>query len=201
MSKTRKRKGIQSKTQNKRNKKHIIKGGIKEDMGLPECTNLSQFQITDENISGFYRYIRSPTDCVINALQLFGLLDIVTSNLLRISAYGFTITKEKIEMMFILFKGNNFDFKSTTNFHEFAQQIETFLKPGYAVFAGYTDHVFILARKTNGVIVLIDPQIPTICDINDCQHLIQRPNSNYFLLFNSPQKLTNQQLQTVGFQI
>jgi len=186
-----------------KSKKSILKGGIKEEFGLPECTVMSQFQISDANILGFKRYVKSPMDCFINALQLFGLLNELTANLLRIptalQTYGFT--KEDIEMIFILFKGNNFNFKSTHNFQEFSQQIDTYLHPGYAIFAGYLGHVFILARKLDGLIMLIDPQGPLFCNINDCQHYIYKPNTDYFILFNSPEKLTVQQLQFAGFQL
>lgn len=168
---------------------------------LPECTIVSQFPITDTNILEFKRLIKSPMDCVINALQLFGLLDVVTANLLRIPAElqktGFS--KEEIEMIFILFMGNNFSFKPTKNFQEFSTYIETYLHPGYAVFAGYTGHVFILARRLDGVIMLIDPQEPLYCNINECQNRIIEDGSDYFLLFNSAEKLNKTQLQHVGF--
>lgn len=169
---------------------------------LPECTIMSQFPMSDNNIVGFKRFINSPMDCVINALQLFGLLDTVSANLLRIPASlqdtGFS--KEEIEMIFILFMGNNFTFTLTKNFQEFATYIETFLNPGYAIFAGYTGHVFILARHLNGEIMLIDPQEPIYCNINNCQDKI-RTGSNYFLLFNSVEKLSKSQLQKLGFSL
>jgi hypothetical protein len=181
-----------------------VKGGIGEHLGLPECTLLSQFQMSDENITGFKRFIHSPMDCFINALQLFGLLDSLNANLLRISSAGRTgFSKEEIEMIFILFKGNNFDFKSTNNYNEFSQSIVSLLHPGYAVFAGYTGHVFIIARTSNNAIIYIDPQIPVICDlsISECETLIQTPDNIYYLLFNSQQLLTTDQIRTLGIQI
>jgi hypothetical protein len=129
-------------------------------------------------------------------------LDVVSANLLRIpsSLQKTGFSKEEIEMIFILFMGNNFTFTPTENFQEFATYIETFLKPGYAVFAGYTGHVFILARNLNGEIILIDPQEPIYCNINHCQDKIHK-GSKYFLLFNSAEKLSKSQLEKVGFAV
>lgn len=182
----------------------------------PMCNILSQFKISDENIDSFQRYINSPMDCFINALQLMGLLDSLTSNIFRISCVGkqgFEIMQ--IEKIFILLnkEKHNFDFISTKNFDEFAKTIETNLLPGHVVFAGYsTDklvgdnwanktngHVFIIGRYHDGRIVYIDPQIDTICDINTCQHLIRNRGDNYYLLHNSEEKLTNKQMEKLGF--
>lgn len=168
---------------------------------LPECDILSQFGMTDNNINSFKRYIQSPMDCFINALQLMGLIDVLTSNMVRISCAGQSgFTKPQIEKVFILYKGHNFDFKSTTNYNEFSQNIETNLQKNHAVFCGYTGHVFILARLANGDIMYIDPQINEFCNVNTCQDQIRNGGSTYFLLFHSKEKLTNYQLEFIGFK-
>jgi len=191
-----------SKTRNtqKKRSKVIWKARVKNS--LPDCNDLSQFQINDENIQSFRRYINSPMDCVINALQLMGLLDTVTSNLFRISCVGTNgFEKDQIEKIFILYKGVNFEFKSTTNFNEFLNLIETKLLPGNVVFAGYTGHVFIIGRLLNGNIMYIDPQINKFCDIKTCQNLIMHESKSYYLLFNSEKKLTIDQLNIIGFVV
>ena len=191
-----------SKTRNtqKKRSKVIWKARVKNS--LPDCNNLSQFQINDENIQSFRRYINSPMDCVINALQLMGLLDTVTSNLFRISCVGTNgFEKDQIEKIFILYKGVNFEFKSTTNFNEFLNWIETKLLPGNVVFAGYTGHVFIIGRLLNGNIMYIDPQINKFCNIKTCQNLIMHEGKSYYLLFNSEKKLTIDQLNIIGFVV
>jgi hypothetical protein len=141
-------------------------------------------------------------DCVINALQLIGVLDTFSSNILRISCVGSTgFEKDQIEKIFVLYKGVNFDFKSTKNFDEFANSIETQLLPGNIVFAGFTGHVFIIGRYLNGKLVYIDPQINTICDIITCQDILKKGGKEYFILFNSKEKLTNPQLEYLGFTL
>ena len=169
---------------------------------FPQCNILSQFKISDENIMNFRRHIQSPMDCVINALQLMGILDTLSGNILRISCVGSTgFEKYQIEKIFILYTGVNFEFKSTKDFDEFAKMIETLLLPGNVVFAGYTGHVFIIGRYLNGQLVYIDPQLNTICDILNCQDMIKNGGNEYFVLFNSEEKLTSTQLEYLGFTL
>ena len=169
---------------------------------FPECNILSQFKISDENIMNFKRHIQSPMDCVINALQLMGVLDTLSSNILRISCVGSRgFEKEQIEKIFTLYTGVNFEFKSTKNFDEFANTIETQLLPGNVVFAGYTGHVFIIGKYLDGRLVYIDPQLNTICDINICQDMLKNGGKEYFILFNSEEKLTSTQLEYLGFTL
>jgi len=161
-----------SKNSNKTNKtkkttKHKIVRNVRIKNSFPECNILSQFKISDENIMNFKRYLKSPMDCVINALQLMGVLDTISSNMLRISCVGTSgFEKEQIEKIFILYGGVNFEFKSTKDFNEFASIIENQLLPGNVVFAGYTGHVFIIGRYLNGQLVYIDPQLNIILRIS-----------------------------------
>jgi hypothetical protein len=96
MAKTRKlRKSKKSKKINKRI------GGMLEDHGLPKATELSQFGITDENLLTFDRVFPAPMDCFINALQLMGVLNPLTANIMRVSTLGVTgFTKPQIEIIF-----------------------------------------------------------------------------------------------------
>jgi len=185
---------------------------LKRVRELPRCYTLSQFKISNENINSFKSFINAPNDCVINALQLMGNLDTISSNILRISCVGENgFNKDQIEKIFILLKGHNFEFKSTSNFDTFAKNIETNLLPGHVVFAGYKTsrvlpgqiggHVFILGRYLDGKIMYIDPQLNTICDINTCQDLIRNGGDSYYVLYNSEEKLTNEQFEKFGFTL
>jgi len=169
---------------------------------LPECNILSQFAISDQNITEFKRYVKKPMDCVINTLQIFGILDNISANIIRISCVGENgFTTEQIEKIFILVLGNKFHYKSITNYDDFVRIIEETLSPGYGVFAGYADtygHVFIIARRLDGVIMMIDPQSNMICEINNCQNKIPR-ETTYFLLYHSPKKMSELQLKKLGF--
>jgi hypothetical protein len=191
MAKTRKlRKSKKSKKINKRI------GGILEDHGLPEVNELSQFRITDENLLNFNRVFDVPMDCFINALQLMGVFNPLTANIMRVSTLGVTgFTKPQIEIIFSFTFGHNFDFKPTKSYHEWAQWINRYLQPNHVVFAGYTEHVFIIGRMANGTLVYIDPQVPAFCNLDTdtaCQsHLLGK--DDYYLLFNSTEQLTKDQ--------
>jgi len=186
---------------------------------LPISNIISQFEISDDNIKRFSRNVNSPYDCVINALQIMGFIDKVTSNILRISDIGdkFGFNKIQIEKIFILLKGTNFDFIAINNFNDFSQTVEQNLLPGHVIFAGYMEiinkgelnekgesdekifqHVFLIGRYLNGKIVLMDPQLQALCDINKCQDLI-RNKDEYYILYNSKESLTKSQLTKLGF--
>lgn len=201
------------KTRNRFRKKRTTrkhKGGYGETVGFPECTNLSQFVISDYNIQNFSRHFSSPMDCFINALQLYGAIDEMCANLMRISGVGRKgFSKEELEIIFMYITGYNYDFKTTTNYDDFVKQIENNILPGHAVFSGYQDiyegksisHVFIIAKTSDNKIVYIDPQIPIICDVEMCQNLYLRQHQTWYLLFNSTIKLNNFQIQYVKNQV
>lgn len=179
-----------------------LRGGYGENIGFPLCTELSQFKITDENIENFARHFSSPMDCFINALQIIGFIDEKCGNLMRISSVGRNgFTREEIEIIYIYLTGNNYDFKPTNNFDEFVKEIESKILPGYAVFAGFEDnfrgkiykHVFLIAKKNDNTIFYIDPQIPTICNVNECQNNYLKNHQTWYLLFNSTVKLNEYQ--------
>jgi len=166
---------------------------------FPACDILSQFVISDINIMNFKRYLHSPRDCVINALQIFGILDVISANVMRMFTVNTNIQKEQIEHIFVLTFGNNFEFKSTSCFNEFTLNINNLLKPGNGVFAGYLGHVFILARLTNGDIIFIDPSLHQMCDVRLMNEYLENCPKPYFLLFNSNKRLSDEQLSHMGF--
>lgn len=184
-----------------------VKGGFGPEHGLPACTNLSLFYILDENIRGFIRYLKSPNDCFINALQVFGLLDTLCANIMRISSTGRVtgFTKEEIEAVCILLTGFNFDFINSSDYNQFEQTIASSIRPNYGVLAGYSDsfskHVFIIAISSSGEIILIDPQLNYLGNYIDARNSIYAPGRSYYLLFQSSQKLTPDQIRSLGFNV
>lgn len=166
---------------------------------FPACDTLSQFVISDINIMNFKRCLRSTHDCVINALQIFGILDVRSANIMRISIGNSNIGKEQIEKIFVLTCGNNFEFKSTIYFDEFILNVYNLLKPGNGVFAGYNGHVFILARLTTGDVIIIDPSLHLMCDVRLMSEYLENCPKPYFLLFNSNTRLSTEQLSHMGF--
>lgn len=189
-----------NKTKKLRRKK-IIKGGFGPEHGLPACNTLSLFPIMDENILSFRRYLDSPMDCFINALQVFGFLDVLCANILRISSTGRVIgfTKEEIERILILITGYNFDFTSD-NFYNFENELNT-IPLNYGVLAGNEKHIFIIARNLSGQLIVIDPQLNYFGPYENYRHLLYNPTGIFYLLLKSSEKLTLDQIRSLGFII
>jgi len=73
--------------------------------------------MTPNNITNFTRDFSSPMDCFINALQMFGVLDPYSANLMRISTIGTNgFTKEQIEWSFMYRYNHNFNFERFPDF-------------------------------------------------------------------------------------
>jgi hypothetical protein len=183
-------------------KKTLKKGGFGPQHGLPPCPQMSLFQILDNNILSFRRYINSGMDCFINALQVFGLLDEMCANIMRISSAGRVsgFSKEEIEAILILLTGYNFDFTSSENFAEFESML-THIQPNFGILAGYSGHVFVIARNSLGELILIDPQLGYLGNYEAAKHLINKPGRKYYILFQSLVKLTPDQLRSLGFVV
>ena len=177
--------------------KNKMFGGILEEHKFPECNILSQFQISDANMSSFSRVFPSPTDCVISALQIMNIIDATSANIMRVATLGKqTMDKKQIEIIFCYAKRHNFMFKPTNSYEEWSNWISRLLEPGHVVFAGYTGHVFLIGRHLDGSIIYIDPQVSNPCNLNDpeCEKYL-RNKQTWFLLFNSQEQLTSEQEQ------
>jgi len=165
---------------------------------------LSQYAITDEHINGFKRFVKAPNDCVINALQIMGMIDDFTGNMLRISEIGQEIgfTKKQIELIFTLRTSKPFRYLPM-NYESFSETIKEKLMPGHIVFAGYTGHAFLIGRSLNGNLFYIDPQTEVgICNLADdnCEELIKN-KEEYFLLYHTETLLSREELRKLGFHI
>lgn len=187
-------------------KKNSMKGG------LPPTNILSQFKISDDNIYNFRRFVSSSNDCVITAMQIIGMLDNITANLLRIALNkNAALGKDQIERIFTLYTGNLFDFISTRNFDEFLNYLRENLRPGNVVFAGHSNnlsietygHAFIIGRTTDRKLLYIDPSISAICDLEskECNELISGNHAPWYLLHNSERTLSIDELRNMGFTI
>jgi hypothetical protein len=127
------------------------------------------FPITDQNLKNFTRRVINPKDCVINALQILGIVDAYHADLMRIMVGEQGVMLEQIEKIF-----NFFAKKSVYRFKEYDSKnpndvikIKNIIREipnGTCLFAGLEKkttggrHVFILARYDNGSHVVIDPQ-------------------------------------------
>lgn len=184
----------------------MMRGGIGEELGLPPCETLSVFSITNQQIQSFTREVHSPMDCFINALQLLGVINSVTANIMRISTAGKSgFQLEEIEKIFVLLTGFNHSFRAIPNPADFSRIIAENLPPGHAVFAGHegqSKHVYLIGRTDDKRLIYIDPQLGTLCDLasDDCFKLISG-NTLFRILFHSTTKLTSEQLRRIGFVI
>ena len=83
----------------RKTRKRKMRGGIGEEHGFPPCNNLSQFQITDEQLLSFNRTVPSPMECFINALQILGVLQKVQKNFHNgLEHYYFQVTLFLLDM-------------------------------------------------------------------------------------------------------
>jgi len=188
-------------------KKKIYKGGLVSEF-FPETKTLALFPVTDVNINNFKRHFLSPKDCVINALQIIGIIEEIPANLMRISSIGYTgFTKEQIEIMFIYLTGRNHDFVETTNREAWTDVITRLLPPGNVVFAGYEGHVFLIGKDLENKIMYIDPQTnPPLCytHIVDCpinKIISSNPDIKLYLLRRSEEQLDKRQIQIVRREV
>lgn len=154
----------------------------------------------DENILSFRRYLH-PMDCFINVLQVFGMLDVLCRNILRISSSrrvtGFT--KEEIEGILILITGYNFNFTSD-NYVNFENELST-IPLNYGVLVGKDNHVFIISRNSIGKLILIEPQLNYFGPYENYRYLIYSSTGMYYLLLKSSVKLTLEQIKSLGFNV
>lgn len=149
---------------------------------------LAQFKITDENLSGIKRYIKKPKDCVINVLEVLGIIDHIHADLMRIVVGDIGITKSQIEQIFKRIYVN-YDYRFVKYYKlESLSEIVYGMAPGHVIFCGYKNkdnskHVFLIGKNLNGVIFYIDPQLEIICDLSDerCLNYISEKQS-YFVL-------------------
>jgi len=170
---------------------------------LSRKRNLSQFTMTDEKIQNFKRFVKAPSDCFINAMQLMGMIDNTAANILRISYAGeIGFEKEQIELIFTLKTSKSFKFYKM-DYEIFSNTIKDKLKAGHVVFAGFTGHVFLIGKTYNGDILYIDPHTEVgICNLSDenCEKIIQN-RDNYYLMYHTDTELSKDELRKLGFHI
>lgn len=183
------------------------------------CDTLSYFKITNESITSFDRQFNTPMDCAINALQIMGILDSRSANIMRITILGkenYGISQIQIELIFMYVIRHNFSFIPITTYEDWFRIIVNFLPPSNVVFAGVKEididgnpisHIFLIGRDTNGIIVYIDPMNSPPCNIMDakCDKWIKSDSTKtiqeWYLLFHSSVPLTQTQYDIVTMYI
>lgn len=149
-----------------------IQSGIKTSRRIARDKNIKehreklkihQFPILDININDFKRQLKKPKDCVINAMQILGLVEETPADLMRILVGNFGITKEQIQSCFeILYRKENLSwrFETYTNITTLSNFVKDKLGKGRAILCGYDNkHVFLIAKSENGEMFMIDSQL------------------------------------------
>ena len=149
--------------------------------------NVAQFMLTDDAIRKFRRWVKKPRDCVINAMELLGILDQQNADIARILIGDTGAQIKQIEDIFTIVEpAHNWNFYKFSNVQTLAQFTTNELKPQNAIFCGYTGnegHVFLIAKGIDNKVYYIDPQVNAICnlDIAECFNFIDKKNA-YFIL-------------------
>lgn len=167
------------------------------------------FSVSQATLDQFKRIVKSPMDCVVSAMQIIGILDNDTANIVRLTAVGHLgITLEQIENIFSLKFNKKFVFKSTKNINEFVTYINTNLPKNFMMFCGikYAEscdkHVFLIARDNNDRVVKIDPQASNpMCSLDNdsvCLEQFSGNTSEYYLLHHYTGYLTNEEKIEMG---
>jgi len=137
---------------------------------------VKEFPITDEVFSKFRRSRPKPNDCVINALELLGILDANSADISRIFIGDKVVLQDQIEKVFeTVFKDKKWHFQNI-DVNALEAYLRDSLKPGHVVFCGKVryqgpGHAFLIWKKHDGNIIMVDPQMTNIfCDLShkDC---------------------------------
>lgn len=123
--------------------------------------------ISDENIAAFTRMSPNPTDCVINAMEILGILDARSAGIARILVNEKGVSPDDILAIFNLINPNLHQWtviQHQTSLEELARN----LQPGFAYFcglvffevsAGIGGHVVVLAKSADQSVWILDPQL------------------------------------------
>ncbi len=153
--------------------------------------DVAQFNMSDDAIGKFRRWVKKPRDCVINVMELLGILDQQNADLCRIMVGDTGLQVGQIEDIFSLFEPNfKWRFFRFTKLETLAQFTDQELNIGKAIFCGYMGqegHVFLIAKSLDGKVMYIDPQINQICslDQSNCVSSINNKQA-YFILQAAP---------------
>ena len=83
---------------------------------------VAQFVLTDDAVGKFRRWVKKPRDCVINAMELLGILDSQNADIARILMGDIGAQIKQIEGIFSIVEPTfNWNFYKFTNIETLAQ--------------------------------------------------------------------------------
>ena len=190
----------------KRRSRKSKQGGVRGP-----CVNtdlkIAEFKITNDNISGFIYKIKRPADCVINAMQIIGMITPDVANIMRIErpeaqASGFTPTQ--IKAFFRSVYHREYQFDKSYGFDDFANRINNCLSTSHVSFCGWEDsnnmkHVFLIGRTEQDIFYFIDPQLgPNLLNLSENFDIL-KGKKNLFILETNYKSLTPEALFNAGY--
>jgi hypothetical protein len=145
---------------------------------------IAKFNIQNMALQTFYREIKSRVhvkryradDCVINAIQLLGLITPREAHLMRFFLKGGLDGEYIGDLFSVLLPDYNWKFQGYTNPDTFFQRISE-LEVDQVIFCGYTGHVFLIGRAADGHLYSLDPQVQNKPCLLDDNNLTQCSNS------------------------
>ena len=149
---------------------------------------IATFYITEENFKNVRRYVKKSRDCVVNVMEMLGIIDNTTADVLRIAVGDVGLQKNQIEDIFSYFfpqaRWRFFPYKNIQTLEEYCQKM---LPVSHVIFCGIKTtkdaHVFLIGKRTDHEIVYIDPQMSVVCELkySECATHIVNANEYYIL--------------------
>jgi hypothetical protein len=162
---------------------------------------IAQFYISDNHLLTFRRLVKKPRDCVINALELLGVLNSVPADLMRIVVGDTGVGAPQIEQIFSYVqpsaKWRFFRYTDIATLEQFAFRD---LQPSHVIFCGYQKngfkHVYLVGKNHDGKILYIDPQVDAFCPLENAQCFnFIRDAQEYYILQSTLDLHQIQQIQ------
>ena len=148
---------------------------------------VATFKFSYDKIREFKRIVKKK-DCVINAIQLLGIADVNSANIMRIMVGGVGLSIKQIEDIFEVVKESyKWGFKEI-NIETLSYIVSNKMTPMSAIFCGYkrkNGHVFLIVKGYNNEILYIDPQLGYPCSLltDTCFNMIKDMDSYYVLVY------------------
>jgi len=167
---------ITYKTKEMKQRKLIYRGRTRKT-GVKQRINgtsreVVQFPITDDQLQRIQRTVIKPRDCVINAMEIIGIVDGRSADIMRIMVGDTGIITSNIEGIFEFAFRRTFTFTPDNRIDLLGNYLDTSLMINHVVFLGvvYDDgnsHVFLIGKTMTNSLVYIDPQNPSLCNLRD----------------------------------
>lgn len=191
---------------NKRLKKKIIRQRSPKTQYI-----LPYFPITDDNLYQFRKFVQVPRDCVINAMQLVKIVDERAADIMRILVGDKGVTPDQIIQIFQYTFRKKYIF-NLVEVPELLKMLENdlYFPRSTSIFVGIENklddgsidgHMILFGKNIGGQTINIDPQNPTLCNLNlpECQNAVFGKNSKVFLIMEvvEPLPIVSMDIQVV----